>query len=103
VAVFTANGIVHIYNSSDKDSPESATWKKESALYYSLGQALMSADDPARLLDRSDASFLKPDRDFEKDGAIPGVVYLTGIAWYRGKWMLYYNGADWMVGVATTP
>jgi predicted GH43/DUF377 family glycosyl hydrolase len=103
VAVFTANGIVHIYNSSDKDSPESATWKKESALYYSLGQALMSADDPARLLDRSDASFLKPDRDFEKNGAIPGVVYLTGIAWYRGKWMLYYNGADWMVGVATTP
>ena len=103
VAVRTAAGIVHIYNSSDKDSPESATWKKNSALYYSLGQALMSADDPAKLLDRSDVSFLKPDRDFEQLGATPGVVYLTGIAWFHGKWMLYYNGADWMVGVASTP
>lgn len=103
VAVLTENGIVHIYNASDKDSPESATWKKDSTLYYSLGQALMSADDPTKLLDRSDVSFLKPDRDFEQLGATPGVVYLTGIAWYRGKWMLYYNGADWMVGVATTP
>jgi predicted GH43/DUF377 family glycosyl hydrolase len=103
VAVLTKNGIVHIYNASDKDSPESATWKKYSTLYYSLGQALMSADDPAKLLDRSDVSFLKPDRDFEQLGATPGVVYLTGIAFYHGKWMLYYNGADWMVGVAITP
>jgi predicted GH43/DUF377 family glycosyl hydrolase len=103
VAVLTSKGIVHIYNASDKDSPDAATWKKQSELYYSLGQALMSADDPTRLLDRSDVSFLKPDRDFEQQGATPGVVYLTGIAWYHGKWMLYYNGADWMVGVATTP
>jgi predicted GH43/DUF377 family glycosyl hydrolase len=103
VAVLTDKGIVHIYNASDKDSPESATWKKESALYYSLGQALMSADDPTKLLDRSDDAFLKPDRDFEELGATPNVVYLTGIAWYRGKWMIYYNGADWMVGVATAP
>jgi predicted GH43/DUF377 family glycosyl hydrolase len=103
VAVLTKNGIVHIYNASDKDSPESATWKKDSALYYSLGQALMSSDDPTKLLDRSDVSFLKPDRDFEQLGATPDVVYLTGIAWFHGKWMLYYNGADWMVGVAATP
>lgn len=103
VAILTKDGIVHIYNASDKDSPDSAAWKKDSALYYSLGQALMSADDPTKLLDRSDVSFLKPDRDFEQLGATPGVLYLTGIAWYHGKWMLYYNGADWMVGVATTP
>jgi predicted GH43/DUF377 family glycosyl hydrolase len=103
VAILTKAGIVHIYNASDKDSPESATWKKDSTLYYSLGQALMSADDPTKLLDRSDVSFLKPDRDFEQLGATPGVVYLTGIAWYHGRWMIYYNGADWMVGVATAP
>jgi len=103
VAVLTDKGIVHIYNASDKDSPDSARWKKQSMVYYSLGQALMSADDPTKLLDRSNVSFLKPDRDFEELGATPNVVYLTGIAWYRGKWMLYYNGADWMVGMATTP
>lgn len=103
VAVLTGKGIVHIYNASDKDSPDSATWKKQSELYYSLGQALYSADDPTKLLDRSDVSFLKPDRDFEQLGATPGVVYLTGIAWFQNKWLIYYNGADWMVGVATTP
>jgi len=103
VAVLTSKGIVHIYNASDKDSPDAPNWKKQSELYYSLGQALMSADDPTKLLDRSDVSFLKPDRDFEELGATPHVVYLTGIAWYHGKWMIYYNGADWMVGVANTP
>lgn len=103
VAVLTANGIVHIYNSSDTDSPESATWKKESRSYYSVGQALFSADDPAKLLDRSDVAFLKPEADFEKQGVSPNVVFLTGIAWYQGKWMIYFNGADWMVGVATAP
>ncbi len=103
VAVLTANGIVHIYNASDQDSPESAVWKKQSKLYYSLGQALYSADDPTKLLDRSDVAFLKPDRDFEELGATPHVVYLTGIAWFHGQWMIYYNGADWMVGVATAP
>jgi predicted GH43/DUF377 family glycosyl hydrolase len=103
VAVLTAKGIVHLYNASDLDSPEAGTWKKESELYYSLGQALYSADDPTKLLDRSEASFLKPDRDFEKLGCTPNVVYLTGIARFKGKWMIYYNGADWMVGVASTP
>ena len=102
VAILTRNGIVHLYNASDHDSPESATWKKESRLYYSLGQALYSADDPTKLLDRSDVAFLKPNMDFEKLGCTPNVVYLTGIAWYRGRWMIYYNGADWMVGVAST-
>jgi predicted GH43/DUF377 family glycosyl hydrolase len=103
VAVLTPRGIVHLYNASDLDSPEAATWKKDSDLYYSLGQALYSADDPTKLLDRSETSFLKPDRDFEKLGCTPNVVYLTGIAWFHGKWLIYYNGADWMVGVASTP
>jgi predicted GH43/DUF377 family glycosyl hydrolase len=103
VAVLTARGIVHLYNASDRDSPQSAVWGKESKLYYSLGQALYSADDPTKLLDRSGAAFVKPDQEFEKLGCTPNVVYITGIAWFHGRWMIYFNGADWMVGVAYTP
>ncbi|MDQ2840928.1 MAG: glycoside hydrolase family 130 protein [Acidobacteriota bacterium] len=102
VAISTSRGIVHIYNASDNNSPASETWKKESPLFYSVGQALYSASDPLKLIDRSDTAFLQPDQDFEKLGCTPNVVYLTGIAWFQGKWRLYYNGADWMIGTAST-
>jgi len=102
VAVLTPKGIVHIYNASDYNSPASRTWKKRSQVYYSVGQALYSASDPLKLIDRSDTAFLQPDRDFEKLGCTPNVLYLTGIAWFQGKWRLYYNGADWMIGTAST-
>jgi predicted GH43/DUF377 family glycosyl hydrolase len=29
------------------------------------------------------------------------VIYCTGLAYFAGKWWLYYNGADWVVSVAT--
>jgi hypothetical protein len=34
-------------------------------------------------------------------GCTPYVIYLTGPAYFRGKWWLYYNGADWVVCAAT--
>lgn len=102
VAVLTKDGIVHMYNSEDVDSPDRARWNKEARQLYSVGQALFSADDPTRLLDRSDTAFLTPDAEFEKYGISPYTVFLTGIAWYHGKWFLYFNGADWMIGAATT-
>ncbi|MDQ2848989.1 MAG: glycoside hydrolase family 130 protein [Actinomycetota bacterium] len=101
VAVLTENGIVHIYNAGDDNSSEADAWKT-SDVYYSLGQALYDANDPVRLLQRSDSAFLRPDREYEILGAIPNVVYCTGIAYFRDKWWLFYNGADWVVNVATS-
>ncbi len=102
VAVLTEKGILHIYNAGDADSPAAEHWKKTSQVYYSVGQALHDAHDPLRLLDRSDSAFLAPDREYEVFGAVPNVVYCTGLAYFQKRWWLYYNGADWVVGVAAT-
>ncbi len=101
VAILTEKGIVHLYNAGDADSPAAEHWQKTSRVYYSVGQALHDANDPMRLLDRSDNAFLVPDREYEVLGAVPNVVYCTGIAYFKGQWWLYYNGADWIVSVAT--
>ena len=101
VAVATQDGIVHIYNAGDADSPSAEQWKKTSQVYYSVGQALHDANDPMALLQRTDSAFLGPDREYEVLGAVPNVVYCTGLAYFKDKWWLFYNGADWLVGVAT--
>ena len=101
VAVATQDGIVHIYNAGDADSPSAEQWKKTSWVYYSVGQALHDANDPMALLQRTDSAFLGPDREYEVLGAVPNVVYCTGLAYFKDKWWLFYNGADWLVGVAT--
>lgn len=101
VAVLTDKGIVHIFNAGDADSPDSQQWKQSSHVYYSLGQALFDADDPTRLLARSDTPFLKPDREYEVLGAVPNVIYCTGLAYFKNQWWLYSNAADWVVTVAT--
>ncbi len=100
VAVLTAKGIVHIYNAGDFNSPAAPVWRQASWVCYNLGQALHDAHDPAILLDRTDNPFLSPDRDYEMLGAVPNVVYCTGLAYYKDRWWLYYNGADWVVSVA---
>jgi len=100
VALLTERGIVHIYNAGDFNSPDAQRWKAMSRVFYSLGQALYDPEDPTRLLDRADVAFLAPDRDYEVLGAVPNVVYCTGLAYFRGLWWLYYNGADWVVSVA---
>jgi predicted GH43/DUF377 family glycosyl hydrolase len=100
VAILTQKGILHIYNAGDANSPAAEHWKKTSQVYYSLGQALHDLNDPMRLLDRSNSAFLAPDREYEVLGAVPNVVYCTGLAYFKEQWWLYYNGADWVVSVA---
>jgi beta-1,2-mannosidase len=99
-AVLTERGIVHIYNSGDFNSPDAARWRTSSDVFYSLGQALYDAGDPTRLLDCSETAFLAPEREYETLGAVPNVIYATGLAYFQGKWLLYYNCADWVVSVA---
>lgn len=102
VAVLTERGIVHLYNAGDFNSSGAARWKRSSNVFYSMGQALYDANDPTRLIDRAETAFLQPDREFEQLGAVPNVVYGTGLAYFREAWWLYYNGADWVVSVATS-
>jgi predicted GH43/DUF377 family glycosyl hydrolase len=114
--VLTKDGIVMIYNA--KNSP-GATPKKigtPSAVgenaeelgdpslgagAYSVGEALFSADDPAKLLDRTQKPVFRPERTFERTGQYAaGTTFAEGLVARGGRWWLYYGTADSFVGVA---
>jgi len=96
--VLTADGIVVIYNG--KNAPDGG----DPALgpnAYAAGEALFAADDPAKLLERTDRPLFQPELPFEKSGQYAaGTTFAEGLVWFRGRWFLYYGCADSLVGVA---
>jgi len=68
---------------------------------YSVGEALFSASDPAKLLDRTDRPILTPTWPYERNGQYKaGTTFAEGLVPYQGQWLLYYGAADSVVGVA---
>jgi predicted GH43/DUF377 family glycosyl hydrolase len=99
-AVLTEKGIVVLYNGRNNPSNGDPRLKGET---YSAGQALFAADDPTRLLDRTDDFFFTPERPYEKTGQFPdGTVFIQGLVRFKDRWMLYYGTADSAVAVART-
>ncbi|HWC96980.1 MAG TPA: glycoside hydrolase family 130 protein [Candidatus Sulfopaludibacter sp.] len=98
--VLTGRGIVLLYNG--KNAPNGG----DPALgpnAYSVGEALFAADDPAKLLERTDQPVFKPELPFEKTGQYAaGTTFAEGLVWFHNQWFLYYGCADSMVGVART-
>ncbi|MEQ9438989.1 MAG: glycoside hydrolase family 130 protein [Cyclobacteriaceae bacterium] len=96
--VLTENGIVVLYNAGNSAN---IGVKNLGNRVYSSGQALYSADEPWKLLDRSDKPYIKPELPFEKSGQYKdGTTFVEGLVYFREKWFLYYGTADSMVGVA---
>ncbi len=99
-ALLTPAGILLIYNgmnnaqTGDPNLPEGA---------YAGGQLLFDAHDPAKLLDRSETYFIRPDQPYEIEGQVNQVVFLEGMVPFRDKWFLYYGTADSKIGVAVAP
>src|SRR5579872_3278619 len=89
--VLTDKGIVLIYNGADDK------------LVYRTGIAVFDRNDPRKLLWRSDAPVFTPERDWEKVGQVPNVVFVEGMARQGNRWLFYYGGADKHVGVAEAP
>lgn len=96
--VLTARGIVVLYNG--KNAPQGG----DPALgpnAYAAGEALFAANDPAKLLSRTDEPVFKPELPFEKTGQYAaGTTFTEGLVWFHDRWFLYYGCADSMVGVA---
>ena len=96
-AMLTDAGVLLIYNgmniaqTGDPSLPEGA---------YAGGQLLFDAKDPARLIDRSNTYFIRPDQPYEIDGQVNQVVFLEGLVPFKGRWFLYYGTADSKIGVA---
>ncbi len=61
---------------------------------------LLDADDPTRVLRRSQSPFLIPEAEFELDGFVPNVVFPTGVVKDADSLLVYYGAADTCTAVA---
>lgn len=87
-AILTADGIVLVYNGADDK------------LVYRTGVAVFDRQDPRKVLYRSEEPLFTPELDWEKVGQVPNVVFVEGLLAEKGRYLLYYGGADKYVGVA---
>jgi predicted GH43/DUF377 family glycosyl hydrolase len=106
--VLTSQGIVMLYNAKNSNAEETVhSLQGDPAIApgaYSVGEALFSADDPTKLLARTDQPVFKPERPYERTGQYAaGTTFAEGLVPLHGKWFLYYGTADSFVGVATAP
>ena len=100
-ALLTEKGIVFLYNGKNGKALDDIGL---GARAYSGGQALFSATDPGKLLDRTDVPFIKPELPWEKSGQYPaGTTFIEGLVLFKNQWFLYYGCADSFVGVAMSP
>lgn len=68
---------------------------------YRLGAALLDLGHPEKVLARSDAPLFSPEMEYERIGIVPNVVFPCGAVVKGGKVIIYYGGADRVVGVAS--
>jgi predicted GH43/DUF377 family glycosyl hydrolase len=84
----TEGGILLIYNGADD------------ALVYSTGWVLFERSDPTKVLVRCEKPNFRVEREWEKVGQVPNVVFVEGMIQQKERWLFYYGGADKYVGVA---
>jgi predicted GH43/DUF377 family glycosyl hydrolase len=69
-------------------------------LVYRTGWVLFDKKDPSKVLQRSDKPIFEPEKQWEKVGQVPNVVFVEGLTKDGDKLKLYYGGADSNTGVA---
>jgi predicted GH43/DUF377 family glycosyl hydrolase len=67
---------------------------------YSLGAVLLDLADPSKILHRQSEPILEPLLDWEVDGHVPNVVFSCGQVVLKDRLLVYYGGADTVIGVA---
>jgi predicted GH43/DUF377 family glycosyl hydrolase len=68
---------------------------------YRVGAALLDLKNPEKVLGRTDAPLFTPEMPYEKEGIVPNVVFPCGSIILGSKLVIYYGGADTVIGVAT--
>ena len=86
--IITPKGIALIYNGADDK------------LVYRTGVAIFDRNDPRKLIWRSDEPVFSPEKEWEKVGQVPNVVFVESMVEQRDRYLFYYGGADSYVGVA---
>jgi beta-1,2-mannosidase len=96
-ALLTEDGILMIYNASNAknlNDPKLAIYT------YAAGQALFDAQQPWKLLYRTDSNFIYPEDEFEIEGEVDQVIFVEGLVFHQNRYLLYYGTADSRIGVA---
>jgi predicted GH43/DUF377 family glycosyl hydrolase len=86
--VKTDEGWLVVYHGVDRD------------LVYRAGAALLDCDNPRRVIARLPEPILEPERDYEKRGDVPNVVFPEGVLVDHNRLMVFYGGADKVIGLA---
>ncbi len=84
--MMTKDGILLLYNGADDH------------LVYRPGWVLFSAQDPTRILRRSEHPFIEPQLAWEKTGTVPNVIFLEGTVQAGAHLVGYYGAADRYIG-----
>ena len=100
--ILTSKGIVVLYNGKNDPANGDPSLGPNA---YAAGEALFAADDPSKLIARTETPVLKPEQPFEKTGQYAaGTTFAEGLVRLHNRWLLYYGCADSAVGlVQTTP
>ena len=105
-AVLTETGIVVLYNGVHNSLPlEERVFTEQGPRYGNTWvgvQALFDQENPTKLLQRAEAPFLQPERDYERTGQIGNVTFIEGLVPFQGQWFLYYGTADSKIAVAVS-
>jgi beta-1,2-mannosidase len=75
--IVTPEGIVLIYNGADDK------------LIYQTGVAIFDRNDPRKLLWRSDTPVFSPEKEWEKVGQVPNVVFVEGMVPQKDRYLFY--------------
>ncbi|MCY3018260.1 MAG: hypothetical protein NTW87_04405, partial [Planctomycetota bacterium] len=65
------------------------------------GQALIDRNNLTTVLKDPNKPFLSPELEWEKRGFTEPAVVANTLVPFKGRWLLYYGGADRVIGVAT--
>jgi predicted GH43/DUF377 family glycosyl hydrolase len=72
-------------------------------MIYSLGIFLLDLENPDKVLYRSEEPILTPTEQYEINGWIPNVVFTCGVVPKEDNYIIYYGGADQVIGIAHYP
>lgn len=61
---------------------------------YRVGAGLLDLNNPQKVIARSSKPILEPERDYEKRGDVPNVVFPTGAIVKGRELFIYYGAAD---------
>lgn len=68
---------------------------------YRVGAMLLKLNDPRIVLGRTHFPILEPETDYEKYGEVSNVVFPCGAVIKNNELLVYYGGADKVIGVAS--